>query len=98
MIKKGLDKTSLPNGMGWIFGAIFGLMLFSICIYFIEEIGFIIGISMGLGGGSTVGMIIEIKNYKNLSQEEIIEKKHLLLSSMLLIIFGIIMITYIIIS
>jgi len=94
MNKTDWDILSIPRGIGWIFGAILGLMLFSICIYLIEEIGFIIGISMGLGVGSTIGMIIEINNYKDMSQDEMIEKKHLLFSSLLLIIFGIIMIVY----
>ena len=89
-----LDEIFLPRGMGWIFGAILGLMLFAICTYFIEEIGFIIGVTIGLGTGSTIGVVIEIKNYKDISQDEIIEKKHLLFSSLLLIIFGLIMITY----
>jgi 1,4-dihydroxy-2-naphthoate octaprenyltransferase len=94
MIKTNLNDLSKSSGIGWIFGAILGLVLFSICTYLIEDFGFIIGVSIGLGAGSTIGMIIEINNYKNISQDEIIEKKHLLYSSMLLIIFGIIMIAY----
>ena len=94
MNKYHLDKMFLPRGIGWIFGAILGLILFAICTYFVEEIGFIIGVTIGLGVGSTIGVIIEIKNFKDISQDEIIEKKHLLFSSLLLIIFGLIMITY----
>jgi hypothetical protein len=94
MNKTDLDGIFIPRGMGWLFGAILGLLLFSICLYFIEEIGFIIGVSIGLGAGSTIGVVIELKNYKNMSQDELIEKKHLLFSSSLLIIFGLIMIAY----
>ena len=35
-----------------------------------------------------------LNNFKDISQDEIIEKKHILFSSLLLIIFGLIMITY----
>ena len=94
MNKYNLDEIFLPRGMGWLFGAILGFIIFSICTYFIDEIGFIIGVTIGLGVGSTIGVAIEIKKLKDISQDEIIEKKHLLFSSLLLIIFGLIMITY----
>ena len=94
MIKYELNRIFIPRGMGWLLGAILGLFIFITCSYFIEEIGFIIGITIGLGVGSTIGVIIEINNFKDISQDEIIEKKHILFSSLLLIIFGLIMITY----
>ena len=95
MIKYGSDKNYFSVGSGWLFGFILGLILFTICIYIIEEVGFIIGVSIGLGSGTTTGIILELKRFNYLSNEELIEKKHLLFSSFLLIIFGIIMILYV---
>ena len=96
MNKHELDTQTFPRGIGWIFGTIVGLIMFALSIFIIEEIGFIIGISIGLGSGTSLKIIIENKDYKQLSLDEIREKKHLLFSSLLLIIFGFIMIIYII--
>jgi len=96
MIKNNLDTQIFPTGIGWIIGAIIGLILFALSFFLIEEVGFIIGISIGLGFGASIGIIIQNKDYKQLSQDQIREKKHLLFSSLLLVIFGIIMITYVV--
>ena len=96
MIINNFDTKKISIGIGWIIGAIIGLILFALSFFLIEEIGFIIGISIGLGFGASIGIIIQNKDYKQLSQNQIREKKHLLFSSLLLVIFGIIMITYVV--
>ena len=96
MIKNNLDAQTFPIGIGWIFGTIIGLILFALSFFLIEDFGFIIGISIGLGFGTSIGLIIQNKDYKQLSQDQIREKKHLLFSCLLLIIFALIMITYVI--
>jgi len=96
MVKNYLDTQIFPTGIGWIIGTIIGLILFALSFFLIEEVGFIIGISIGLGFGASISIIIQNKDYKQLSQDQIREKKHLLFSSLLLVIFGIIMITYVV--
>jgi hypothetical protein len=98
MIKERLGKRIFSIGIGWIIGSITGLILFALSLFLIEEVGFIIGVSISLGFGTCIGIMIENKNYKKLSQDQIREINHLLFSSILLIIFGIIMITYVLIN
>jgi hypothetical protein len=95
MIKEKLEKRIFSIGIGWIIGAITGLILFGLSFFLIEEIGFIIGISISLGFGTCIGITIGYKDYKKLSKDQIREINHLLFSSILLIIFGLIMITYV---
>ena len=89
-------NKKISTGIGWLIGAITGLILFALSYILIEDVGFIIGISIGLGFSTSIGIIFQNKNYKDLSQEQIRENKHLLFSSLLLVIFGIIMITYVV--
>ena len=96
MNKHELNTQTFPRAIGWIFGAIVGLIMFALSVFIIEEIGFIVGTSIGLGSGTSLKIIIDNKDYKQLSLDEIREKKHLLFSSLLLIIFGLIMIIYVI--
>ena len=95
MIKDKLSKQIFSIGIGWIIGFIIGLILFALSLFFIEEVGFIIGVSISLGFGTFIGILIENKDYKQLSKDQIREINHLLFSSILLIIFSIIMITYV---
>ena len=95
MNKHESDTQTFPRGIGWIFGMVIGLIMFVLSFFLIEEIGFIIGISIGLGSGTSLGIIIENKDYKQLSLDQIREKKHLLFSSLLLIIFSLIMFIYV---
>ena len=78
MIKNNFDAQTFPIGIGWIIGTIIGLILFALSFFLIEDFGFIIGISIGLGFGTSIGLIIQNKDYKKLSQDLIREKKHFL--------------------
>ena len=98
MIKDRSIKRVFSMGIGWIIGSIIGLILFALSLFFIEEVGFIIGVSISLGFGTFIGILIENKNYKQLSNDQIREINHLLFSSILLIVFSIIMITYVLIN
>ena len=97
MIKEKSNKRIFSNGIGWTIGAITGVILFGLSLFLIEEVGFIIGISIGLGFGTCIGIVIQNKDYKKLSEDQIREINHLLFSSILLIVFGLIMITYVLI-
>ena len=96
MIKNNFDTQTFSIGIGWIIGTIIGLILFALSFFLIEDFGFIIGISMGLGFGTSIGITIQNKDFKKLSQDQVKERKHLLFSSLLLVIFGILIITYVI--
>ena len=98
MIKNNLDTQIFPTGIGWIIGTIIGLILFALSFFLIEDFGFIIGISIGLGFGTSIGITIQNKDFKKLSQDQVKERKHLLFSSLLLVIFGILIITYVILN
>lgn len=88
------DKKKLPTGLGWIIGAVFGIIIWAISYFILVEIGNIMGIILGLGGGTSLAISIESQNLSTLSIKQQHRLEWFFISGILILIIWVLILTY----
>jgi len=50
MMSESQSKNKLPEGAGWLIGGIICLLVWALCTFVLKEVGWLIGMILGLGG------------------------------------------------
>ena len=88
------DEKKLPSGLGWIIGAVFGIIIWGISYLILVEIGTVMGIILGLGGGTSLAISIESQNLSLLSLKQQERLEWLFISGILILIIWVLILTY----